>query len=66
MKNSKVKPRDAVHLACAENAACDYFVTCDDVLIGAFNKTRRRHKVKVAAINPVEFIRREGMRYGQS
>jgi predicted nucleic acid-binding protein len=66
MKSSKVKPRDAVHLACAENAACDYFVTCDDALIAAFNKTRRRHKVKVTAINPVEFIRREGIRYGQS
>jgi predicted nucleic acid-binding protein len=66
IKSSGVKPRDALHLACAENAECDYFVTCDDALIGAFDKSTRGHGLKVVAINPVEFMRTEGMRYGQS
>jgi predicted nucleic acid-binding protein len=60
LKSGKVKARDAVHLACAETAGCDYFVTCDDALITAFERHRRRRKLKVKAINPVEFIRSEG------
>ena len=65
LKRSKVKARDAVHLACAETAECDYFVTCDDALITAFERHRRRGKLKMKAINPVEFIRSEGEKYGQ-
>ena len=66
IESSGVKPRDALHLACAENAECDYFITCDDALIGAFKKSKRGHGLKVVAINPVEFMRREGIRHGQS
>ena len=66
IRGSKLKPRDALHLACAETAACDYFVTCDDALIGTVNRKRSVLKLKVKAVNPVEFIRREGKQYGES
>jgi predicted nucleic acid-binding protein len=66
LKSGKVKARDAVHLACAETAECDYFVTCDDALIRGFERDRRMRKLKVKAINPVEFIKIEGEKYGQS
>lgn len=65
IKRSKLKPRDAVHLACADIGGCDYFITCDDALISIFQRSRRRPNLKVKAINPVEFIRNEGAKYGQ-
>jgi predicted nucleic acid-binding protein len=40
---------DAFHVACAEAAGSDYFLTCDDRLI-------RRYQGQVRAINPVNFI----------
>jgi len=66
IKNSAVKPRDSLHLACAETAACDYFITCDDALIGALQRGKRVPSLKVKAINPVEFMRSEGEKYGES
>ena len=65
-KDGKLKPRDALHVACAEFAACDYFVTCDDVVIKRLARQIRILELKVEAINPVEFIRNEGGRYGKS
>lgn len=61
IKGGKVKPRDALHIACAETGGCDYFVTCDDALIRALERNRSIFKLKVKAINPIEFIRREGV-----
>ena len=66
IKNSAVKPRDALHLACAETAVCDYFITCDDALIKGLQRGRRVPELKVKAINPVEFMRSEGGLYGES
>lgn len=66
LKGGKIKARDATHLACAETARCDYFITCDDTLMTVFERHRRRRRLKVKAINPVEFIRSEGEKYGQS
>ena len=66
IKSSELKPRDALHLACAETAGYDYFATCDDILIRTFQRGRHVPKLKVKAINPVEFIRSEGEKYGQS
>jgi len=63
--SSKVKPRDALHLACAEAGECDYFVTCDDDLISIFRRSRRQPDLKIRAINPVEFVRSEGAKYGK-
>ncbi len=47
-----VKPRDALHLACAETSGVTYFVTCDDKLLN-------KHKVLTFGfilINPIDFI----------
>ena len=40
---------DALHLACAEAAEVDYFITCDDKLV-------RNYKGKMKVLNPIEFI----------
>ena len=60
IKSAKIKPRDALHVACAETGGCDYFVTCDDDLVRTVQTRRRAPKLRVIATNPVEFIRREG------
>lgn len=66
VKGSKLKPRDALHLACADNGRCDYLVTCDDGLVKIFHRKRSALKLNIKAVNPVEFIRREGEKYGKS
>ncbi|MGH8066314.1 MAG: hypothetical protein ACRERE_13975 [Candidatus Entotheonellia bacterium] len=43
---------DAAHVACAEAAACDCFLTCDDRLI----RRARRVQLAVRVQNPVEFV----------
>jgi predicted nucleic acid-binding protein len=63
IKSAKIKPRDALHVACAETGGCNYFVTCDDDLVRTV-RTRRRLKLRVIAANPVEFIRRQGGSHG--
>lgn len=40
---------DALHVACAEAAGSDYFLTCDDRLI-------RRYQGTLVATNPVSFV----------
>ena len=64
MKMSKLKPRDALHLACARHAECEFFVTCDDVLIKQVSRRGRGLDLGLKAINPVNFIRNEGSRHG--
>lgn len=49
------KALDALHIACAEAANCDYFITCDDRLL-------RRYKRKKGALyvcTPTEFVELE-------
>ena len=55
MESAGIKPRDAIHLACAANGKADWFITCDDKLI----KKGRFIKNDVTVINPVDFIRKE-------
>jgi hypothetical protein len=47
---------DALHVACAEEAGADYFVSCDDVLVRRLNKIE---DIKVQAVGLLEFISRE-------
>lgn len=47
-----VKPRDALHLACAETSGTTYFVTCDDKLL---NK-QKVLSLSVTLINPIDLI----------
>ncbi len=46
-----IKPRDALHVACALEAGADYFLTCDDKLI---NKASSIRGLKI--LNPIRFI----------
>ena len=52
IEDSGVKNGDAVHVACAICAGCDYFLTTDDRLL--------KYKTeKIQIVNPVDFIRLE-------
>jgi len=65
MKLRKLKPRDALHLACAQHGGCDFFITCDDALIQRAPSRGRQPVLQVKVVNPVEFIRSEGSRHGK-
>jgi predicted nucleic acid-binding protein len=45
-----VKPKDALHLACAIEAQCDYFITTDSKLL---NKSFDQ----IVVVDPMTFIR---------
>ena len=45
-----VKSKDALHISCAIDAACDYFITTDDEILRKY----RTGEIKVCS--PVEFI----------
>jgi len=45
-----LKPKDALHVACAIKAGCDFFLTTDDQLA-------RRRVDGIEIINPIDFIR---------
>ena len=49
----RLSAKDAIHLACASHSGADFFLTCDDRLI----KQARRLKLKITAMNPVDYIR---------
>ena len=49
-----VKPKDALHLASAEKANCDFFLTTDK---GILKKVSSLGKMKV--VNPIQFISEE-------
>ena len=50
MERQGLKPIDALHLACAEAAQVDYFLTCDDEVI------QRYGGEYVKVVNPVDFV----------
>lgn len=47
---------DALHVACAEKAKADFFVTCDDNLI---RKLERIDNIKISFYNLIDFVLRE-------
>jgi len=48
---------DALHIACAETAGSDFFVTCDDILI---RKVRTVHdKFKIDVVNLLDIVSKE-------
>ena len=55
-----VKAADAIHLACAESAECDWFFTVDR---GILKKVRELGNMRIA--NPVDFVL-EGMKWQKS
>jgi predicted nucleic acid-binding protein len=50
-----LKPRDALHLACAVTSGAKYFLTCDDRVI------KKQHILDIAMtiLNPIDFIRQQ-------
>jgi len=50
LEQQGLKPIDALHLACAEAARVDCFLTCDDRVI------RRYSGAPMKVLNPVDFI----------
>ena len=54
-ERSGIKPRDAIHLACALKGKAEFFITCDDRLI----KKAGLMKDNIIAMNPVDFVREE-------
>ena len=48
-----VKEKDALHVACALTAECEYFLTTDDRLIKKYCSD------KILLVNPVDFIKLE-------
>ena len=52
LKQFNIKDMDALHLAFAESADIDYFITTDRLLTNA----SKRANLKIKAINPIEFI----------
>lgn len=52
---------DALHIACAEMAKADFFVTCDDVLVRKGITNKENFKVKIISL--MEFIDKEAFRF---
>ncbi len=46
-----VKKKDALHLACAIEGRCDYFLTTDDKLLN-----KRQDITQLQVMSPVEFV----------
>lgn len=46
-----LRPKDALHLACADEAGCDVFLTTDDAMLRL-----GRGRTPVRVMNPVDFI----------
>jgi predicted nucleic acid-binding protein len=47
-----IKAKDALHLACAVETKCEYFLTTDDIVQ---KKMKSTNEIKV--LNPIEFIK---------
>lgn len=50
LESKGIKPIDAIHLACAELANVDFFLTCDDRIV------KKYLSEKLKAVNPLEFV----------
>ncbi len=48
------RPSDALHVACAEAAGGEYFLTCDDQVVRCYQGGKLR------VLNPVDFVVRMG------
>lgn len=51
-KAKDIKPRDALHLACASAGKAEYFITCDDKLI----KKTSDLEANFYIMNPISFV----------
>ncbi|GMO24728.1 MAG: hypothetical protein Pg6A_11720 [Termitinemataceae bacterium] len=49
-----IKMKDALHLACAINARCDYFITTDDKLIKKYTGTKIKIRTPITFLDDLE------------
>ncbi|HXW01348.1 MAG TPA: PIN domain-containing protein [Anaerolineae bacterium] len=56
LEQERIKAMDALHLACAEAAKADYFVTADDRLIKRYQQLKGTDAAPTVC-NPTEFVR---------
>ncbi len=49
LEKEGLKAVDALHIACAEAAGSEYFLTCDDQVL-------RRYQGGIKVLNPVDFV----------
>jgi len=47
-----LRSKDALHVACAVEAGCEYFVTTDDILLKKLSRYTR-----ISAVDPTAFVR---------
>jgi len=59
LKQQGLKAMDALHVACAEAAQADYFVTGDDRLINRYQPLQKADDA-LTVCNPTEFVRKTG------
>jgi len=52
LESHGLQPIDALHVACAETAGADYFLTCDDRLL------KKQKRIKVPSMNPLDFVQK--------
>jgi len=50
LESQRLEPLDALHLACAEEAEAEYFITCDERII------KRYQGEALKVMNPVNFV----------
>jgi len=50
-----LKLPDAAHLACAIEAGCKYFITCDNEIVNKCQKIESQYGLKI--LNPINFLR---------
>jgi len=51
-----VMSMDALHIACAESANVDFFITCDDKLV---NQLKKQENLKIVCYDAISFVYRE-------
>ena len=55
IEQNKIRPNDALHISCAIESQCEYFITTDEGLT-----KKKIDGIKI--VNPIDFIRTEGDR----
>lgn len=51
-----IKGNDALHIAAAEEAQCDYFITTDDRLLKRCRKAYEQAAISIQVLNPTEIM----------
>ena len=51
LRTLNVKSKDALHVSCAAEAGCNYFLSTDDILLKKLESTRL-----IPSLNPVAFV----------